>query len=585
MHFLSLALTAILLRGVKGQNGPSPQYDFIIVGGGTAGLVVANRLTELPDVTVAVIEAGDSVLNRHEVTEIMGYGLGFGTDIDWAYQTENQIYAGGSKQVMRAGKAIGGTRMSYTRAQAQQIDNWELVGNKGWNWNSLIPYYRKSEGFQVPSLDQIDHGADYFISYHGEDGPVKVGWPKAMTNTSMLPVLDETLSKLGVSYNRDINDGNMIGLTSHPDTIDRDANIRQDAARSYYWPYEDRPNLKIISNTQATKIIWDEGSQSQAIAIGVEVTGVNGTETIYVSKEVILSAGSLKSPLLLELSGVGNPDILKRYNIPVKVEISTVGENLQDQTNNGLSYDGKEFWFGMPTFSVLPSANQIYGDNVSAVAAFVNSSLAGYAKAVSNFSNGAVLEANALAAFQLQYDLIFESHVPYAEVVLLPIAHSFSTEYWHLLPFSRGSVHINSADPSQTGAINPNYFMFEHDLNAQADVARFIRKTFRTAPLSDLVGDEFAPGLELLPENASDSTWASWVKSTYRSNFHPIGTASMLPREKGGVVNAELKVYGTENVRVVDASVLPFQLCGHLTSTLYAVAEKASDIIKTKYTK
>lgn len=411
--------------------------------------------------------------------------------------------------------------MSYTRAQSVQIDAWELVGNEGWNWKNLLPYYKRSEGFQVPTLGQIDSGADYFIRYHGEDGPVKVGWPNAMTNSSLLPVLDETLSGLGVPYNRDVNDGNMIGLISHPDTIDRDANIRHDAARAYYWPYENRSNLKIISNTRANKIIWAEGSQSEAIAIGVEVTGVDGPEVIHASKEVILSAGSLRSPLLLELSGIGNPDILKKFDIPVKVNISTVGENLQDQTNNELSYDGRESWVGSPTFAVLPSVDHIYGDNVSSIASFVNSSLADYAKAVSNFSNGAVLEANVQAAFQLQYDLVFKDRVPYAEIVFIPIAHSFMSEYWPLLPFSRGSVHMASSDPSHPPSINPNYFMFEQDLNSQADVARYIRKIFSASPLRSLVGDELAPGLDILPEDAPESKYTSWVKSTCKDFFAP----------------------------------------------------------------
>ncbi|PCG98820.1 Glucose-methanol-choline oxidoreductase [Penicillium occitanis (nom. inval.)] len=529
MLLLRLAFATLLLRVTKSQNADS--YDFIIVGGGTAGLAVANRLSEMPDITVAVIETGDSVFHNHNVTQVTGYGLSFGTAIDWAYETENQTYAGGSKQIMRAGKAIGGTSTI----------------------NGKFPSRRRHDAF-----------ADF--------------------SHSLLPVLDETLSGLGVPYNRDVNDGSMVGLTSHPDTIDRDANIRHDAARAYYWPFEDRPNLKIISNTHANKIIWAEGSQSEAIAIGVEVTGVDGPEVIRASKEVILSAGSLRSPLLLELSGIGNPDILKKFDIPVKVNISTVGENLQDQTNNELSFDGRESWVGSPTFSVLPSVDHIYGHNVSSIASLVNSSLADYAKAVSNFSNGAVLEANIQAAFQVQYDLVFKDRVPYAEIVFIPIAHSFMSEYWTLLPFSRGSVHMASSDPSHPPSINPNYFMFAQDLNSQADVARYIRKIFSASPLSSLVGDEFAPGLDLLPKDAPASKYTSWVKATYRSNFHPVGTASMLPREKGGVVNPDLKVYGTENVRVVDASVFPFQVCGHLTSTIYAVAERASDIIRKKYT-
>jgi choline dehydrogenase-like flavoprotein len=326
-------------------------------------------------------------------------------------------------------------------------------------------------------------------------------------------VLDETFQQLGVSYNRDINGGSMVGLTVHPDTIDRVRNVRHDAARAYYWPYENRSNLKIISNTYANKIIWDNTSDTEAVAVGVEVTGVDGVETIYAAKEVILSAGSLKSPVILELSGIGNPDVLTKHEIPLKVNLSSVGENLQDQTNNGLSYEGKEFWLGLPTFSVLPSAEDIYGDDYSAVSSAVNSTLADYAKNVSVFSNGAVQEANVLAALQLQYDLVFKSHVPFAEIVLLPIGHSFSAEYWPLLPFSRGSIHVKSSDAAQLPSINPNYFMFEQDLKSQVDVARYIRKAFKVAPLADFVGEDYAPGVEHVPENASQSIWESWIMS------------------------------------------------------------------------
>lgn len=402
-----------------------------------------------------------------------------------------------------------------------QVDTWELLGNKDWNWDSLLPFYQKSEGFQVPTEDQVSHGADYYLKYHGESGPLKVGWPTSMTNSSVLPVLDTTFKQLGVDYNRDVNGGNMVGLTSHPDTLDREANVRHDAARAYYWPYEDRPNLKIISNTHANKIIWANESHSEAVAVGVEVTSVDGVETIYASKEVILSAGSLKSPVLLELSGIGSPDILHDHDIPIKVNLSTVGENLQDQTNNGLSYEGKASWTGLPTFSALLSAHQLYGENITAVASSVNSSLADYAKAVSDFSNGAVQEANLLTAFQIQYDLIFKSQVPYAEIVFVPIGKSFSSEYWPLLPFSRGSIHIKSADATQPPAINPNYFMFRQDLDTQVDVARYIRNAFSIAPLSDLVGYEFAPGLDSVPENASYSEWKDWVQSKCKFSLIP----------------------------------------------------------------
>ncbi|KAL4742755.1 hypothetical protein BDV11DRAFT_216812 [Aspergillus similis] len=585
----SLVVAALSLGVAADNHYASPfEYDFVVVGGGTSGLVVANRLSELSNVTVAVIEAGGSVLNNFNVTYVEGYSLAFDTEIDWAYQTEKQIYAGDLKQTIRAGKAIGGTStingMSYTRAEDVQIDNWELVGNKGWNWKSLFPYYKKSEGFEVPTQDQIAHGASYDADYHGQNGPVKVGWPTAMTNSSVFPVLNETFEHLGIHYNRDSEGGKMVGFTVHPDTVDREANVRMDAARAYFWPYKSRSNLDIISNTQANKIIWENTTHGEASAIGVEVTGPHGVRKIYASKEVILSAGALRSPALLELSGVGNPEILRKYGIPVKVNLPTVGENLQDQTNNALTWEGKDYLTGLATFSALPSVNQLYGDKVSEVARFVEANLASYSKNVSKASNGVVKESDLLAAFKLQYDLIFKSQVPYAEIVFAPSGESFASEYWPLLPFSRGSVHIRSTNASQPPAINPNYFMFEQDATAQADVAQFIRKAFGTAPLSNIVGDEVSPGLDVLPANSSSATWNDWVLANYRPNYHPVGTASMLPRENGGVVSPELKVYGTKNVRVVDASVLPFQLCGHLQSTLYAVAEKASDLIKQSHT-
>ncbi|GCB20568.1 glucose oxidase [Aspergillus awamori] len=588
MLFSSLALAAFSLGVTAKSHANSPaHYDFVIVGGGTSGLVVANRLSELSHVTVAVIEAGESALNNFNVSNVMGYSTAFGTEVDWAYQTENQTYAGGLQQTIRAGKALGGTStingMSYTRAQDVQIDNWEVLGNDGWNWKNLFQYYKKSEGFQVPTKDQIAHGASYNASYHGLNGPLKVGWPNSMTNSSVFPVLEQTFEKLGVQYNPDSEGGKMVGFTVHPDTLDREMNVREDAARAYYWPYEARSNLKIISNTRANRVIWANTTQGEAVAVGIEVTNAYGTETIYADKEVILSAGALRSPAILELSGIGNPDVLNKHNIPVKVNITTVGENLQDQTNNALSWEGVDTLTGLATFSVLPSVNQLYGDNVTALASYVKSQLASYAKTVASASNGAVKEANLVEAFERQYDLIFKSQVPYTEVVFAPSGNSFAVEYWPLLPFSRGSVHIQSANASDYPAINPNYFMFDQDAEAQVTVAQYIRKALGTAPLNSLVGEEVSPSLDVLPASASSATWTKWVKENYRTNYHPVGTTSMLPREKGGVVSPELKVYGTKNVRVVDASVLPFQLCGHLTSTLYAVAERASDLIKESY--
>ncbi|KAJ6153723.1 hypothetical protein N7470_006682 [Penicillium chermesinum] len=540
MRVVTLAAATLLFSaaGAKKDDGGSSQYDFIVVGAGTAGLAVANRISEMKDFKVAIIEAGDSVLNNFNVSTVSGYGLAFGTEIDWAYQTKNQTYAGGSAQIVRAGKAVGGTStingMDVIYSGAKRTNRClGTIWKPRLELGVLLPYYKKSERFQVPNSDQVSRGADYYIKYHGDEGPVKVGWPKRLTPSDVLPVLDKTFHKLNISYNRDVNGGSMVGLTSHPNTVDSDANVRQDSARSYYWPYEDRPNLKLITNTRVNRIIWSN-KPNETVAIGVEVTGIDRVYTIYAAKEVILSAGSLRSPGLLELSGVGNPDLLKSLNIPVMVNLSSVGENLQDQTNNALAYAGADVWFGSPTFSVLPSAKQIFGKEVSTIASMVSDRLEEYAKNVSELSHGAVKADNVLEALKFQHELIYKSQVPFAEIVMLPISNSFSSEYWTLLPFSRGSIHITSADASVPAEIDPRYFMFDSDLSAQVAVAKFIRKAFGTTPLNTIVGLEFAPGLKTIPSNATDATWQGWIERQYRSNFHPVGTASMLPREKGG---------------------------------------------------
>jgi choline dehydrogenase-like flavoprotein len=193
--------------------------------------------------------------------------------------------------------------------------------------------------------------------------------------------------------------------------------------------------------------------------------------------------------------------------------IPTVGENLHDQTNNAFTWESSNPLplTGLATFSTLPSVNHLYGDDLSSLASLVNASLPTYAKAISRASNVAVQERNILEALSLQYDLIFASHVPYAEIVFAPTGNSFAVEYWPLLPFSRGSVHIASANASQPPAIKPNYFKFEQDAAAQTDMARYIRKAQGTAPLSEIVRDEVTPGLDVLPGNSSKSTWNEWV--------------------------------------------------------------------------
>ncbi|KAM0150371.1 hypothetical protein ACHAQE_008587 [Botrytis cinerea] len=564
-------------------------YDYIIVGAGTSGLVIANRLSEL-NVTVAVIEAGDSGYNNPNVTNPSGYGSAFGTDIDWAYQSINQKYAGNKTQTLRAGKVIGGTStingMAYTRAEDVQIDAWEAIGNDGWNWANLFPYYKKSQTLEIPTTTQAEAGATYDASANGFDGPLKVGWLNSLEDTNNFhTTLNDTYAALGVPSNDDVNTGKMVGYSRYPATYDSALNVRHDAGRAYYYPIANRTNLHLYPNTLAQRITWKSNTDTPT-ANGIEVLPNDSSTpyTIYANSEVILSAGALASPLLLELSGIGNPSILNEHNISVVVDLPTVGENLQDQTNTGLAYNssGNTSFSGAGTLVAYPSAAQVFGSEVQNISAHVLQSLPSYAEQVSAASGNITKAADLLEFFKVQHDLIFSTThpVPMAEILIIPSATSFSSEYWALLPFARGSIHITSSVAGEPAAINPNYYMFDWDITSQISTAKFIRSVFKTSPFSSFVGSETKPGLNTVSANATEAEWFDWVKTAYRSNFHPVSTAAMMPREVGGVVDSKLKVYGTANVRVVDASILPMQVSGHLVSTLYAVAERAADLIK-----
>lgn len=211
--------------------------------------------------------------------------------------------------------------MAYTRAEDVQIDAWQEIGNSGWNWTTLFPYYLKSEDYQVPNSTDVAAGASYNLKYHGFDGPLKVGHPPKQS--SDLPgILNTTYQSLGVPWTADTNGGKMRGFNYVPFTIDHAQNVREDAARAYYWPFTSlRSNIDVLTNTRADKIVWKDETPSNetsssnrtiasgdAVADGVQITASNGnTSVIKVSKEVILAAGSLRSPAILELSGVGNP--------------------------------------------------------------------------------------------------------------------------------------------------------------------------------------------------------------------------------------------------------------------------------------
>jgi choline dehydrogenase-like flavoprotein len=285
----------------------------------------------------------------------------------------------------------------------------------------------------------------------------------------------------------------------------------------------------------------------------------------------------LKTRLLTAFS------VLAKQGINVTVDNPFVGENLQDQTTTDTSYNSTANFAGAGGFIGYFNVDDVYGDNVNNVSASLNQSLAEYARKTAAASGNITSQKTLEKLFQIQHDMIFKHKAVISEVIVLPPSSGSSIlEYWGLMPFSRGSIHIQSANASGPAVINPNYFMLDWDIKQQIGTAKMARGIANAAPFADLLTGETLPGLAEVPANSTDSEWAAWLKSTYRSNYHYISTAAMMSQELGGVVDSDHLVYGTANVRVVDASVLPFQVSGHLTSTLYALAERAAERIQQR---
>ncbi|THC92262.1 hypothetical protein EYZ11_008269 [Aspergillus tanneri] len=219
--FLLKAIASLMTASVCAQALTPNRYDFVIIGGGTCDLTVASRLSEIPDVTVAVIEAGKDEHNNPNVTSVVGFGRGFNTPIDWQYQTTSQANAGDRELKYHAGKGLGGTRII-----------------NGWNWNNLYPYYLRSQGFQTPTPVQFAVGASYVDSYHGREGAPKVGYPYELVNGSFASTGKETWLEMGILLNPDVNGGQLRGFYVWPQTLDRRIDIREDAARAYYYPVQ-----------------------------------------------------------------------------------------------------------------------------------------------------------------------------------------------------------------------------------------------------------------------------------------------------------------------------------------------------------
>ncbi|KAG9967372.1 putative glucose oxidase, partial [Aureobasidium melanogenum] len=568
-------------------------YDYIIVGGGTAGCVLANRLSANPSISVALVEAGPTVFNDSRVFEPDPAGPAWGTELDWNYTTIPQIYANNSTLLYHAGRDVGGTStingMVYLRPTSDEVDSWSSLGNPGLTWDSLLPYYKKSEHLQLPTDPRALAETSYVASVNGFVGPVKVGWGNDLNPGEFGQAVNTTWQSLGFPLNIDLNTGNTTGLGLLPIEKDTVLQIRQDSARSYYLPVMGRANLHAFTNTTALNINLDSGDgrhglKGEVMAKGVNVILPSGKRQFLQSKqEVILSAGTYRTPGLLERSGIGNPSILRNLSITPKVDLPGVGAHLQDQWlvdsiyNPNVTLQSLTVMYNSNPMTGSLTAADLFGDELDTVAAQLYKDIPSYARTLSEASNGAISVQAQEQILLTRANLFFQKNVAIGSYQFQP----YGGNCWVTLPLSTGSVH-SSSDPSKP-LLNPNFMQLPWDIMVQQRLFIFLRRIYASDPVRTALGPsastELLPGYTLLPLNASLAQYTAYFGSALAPVWHGVGSAGMRRRDWGGVVDTKFRVYGTKGLRVVDASVIPMEVNGNPTSTIYALAEKAAEDI------
>jgi choline dehydrogenase-like flavoprotein len=555
---------------------------------------LAARLTEEGTHSVLVLEAGS---RPDTVASYQAPGADLqvlGSPIDWAFGSLPQPGLNGRQLIYNQGRCLGGSSaingLAYTRGSSSIYNLWASRGNSGWSWEKVFPYFKKSTTFNPPSAENVT-AQDYDASLYS-DGPVQLAYPPYVYAHPGSEAFVESLTALGLPKVQDLNGGTNIGTKHEPFTMDNQYR-RSSSYDNYYRQARGRPNLKVLEMSPVQQVILEKAGDA-VVATGVVYIDYATGQTLNATakKEVILSAGALKTPQLLMLSGIGPTEILEEAGIQPYVLNENVGKNLQDhiyfsviaEADPSISYSSLYH-----DYSKLQEATQEYKEVKGPLTAPV-----GLAFGFEKISSGtlASIGASALTA-QNRSD---QAHIEYLYETIyypnLPSPYYSSKEYNTsyvsftaaiLAPTSKGTVSVLSNSLSDPPQIDPQYYTTPEDRalalysfrNLRKLLAKFATYNFTIGPNNG----EVAPG----PHVQSDEEVLDYIRQTAVPVWHASGTCAMLPRERGGVVDETLKVHGVQRLRVVDASVFPVIPDAHTVAPTYMVAEMAAAIIKDDY--
>ncbi|RMD44066.1 hypothetical protein DV735_g1045, partial [Chaetothyriales sp. CBS 134920] len=599
-----------LLKARHIVDEPADSYDFVIVGGGLAGLVLGGRLSEDSNHTVLVLEAGssgDEYRERIDTPASAYYSSLWTTPLNWGFTTVPQTSADNTECPWPRGKTLGGSSaingMYLNRPGEIEVNNWQellgdMEGSDNWSWDSFFAAMKKSETFTPPSEGTAQQaGIEWDTSSHGTSGPIHHSYPGF--NFPLNGQWSESAQGAGVDIVKDPYGGENWGAYVATSGINPANWTRSYSKSGYLDPLEPRDNYDVLVNAHVTRILFNDTTATNLTANAVEYTTNNGTTvlTVKVNKEVILAGGSVGSPTVLLYSGIGPKDVLTAAGVEVISELPGVGQHLQDhisvstqwttdQVTAGSIYSSNSSESTTPAFlSYVPDAvayvnsTTFFGEAVASLQSTILSQIDDYMPTSPGASDETVI-AGYRAIYNSTAKTIFPSPLGLIEFLIgnnLEGKVNMGAALQH--PLSHGSIYINSSNPMDYPVIDPGYLKHPVDVQILRTALQLIRQIGNTDPLKSSLNNETWPGTAV----QTDDEWETWLRPNIFTEYHPSSTCAMLPLSQGGVVNAQLKVYGTSNVRVADASVPPTSFSAHLMASTYGLAEQASTIIRKSW--